>query len=98
MILLFHFLFKIIGSLVSASGFEDVIYQAELCSSKSLQGVLVGSLYNRAWAVHTALSEALERMLLTRSLAEKKTNYQKHWMTLLVTRLQIVLITVCLKA
>ena len=77
MILLFHFLFKIIGSLVSASGFEDVIYQAELCSSKSLQGVLVGSLYNRAWAVHTVLSEALERMLLTRSLAEKKKQITK---------------------
>ena len=78
MILLFHSLFKIIGSLVSASGVEDVIYQAELCSPKSLQGALVGSLYIRAWAVHTVLSEALERMLLTRSSAEKKTNYQKH--------------------
>ena len=77
MILLFHFLFKIIGSLVSASGFEDVIYQAELCSSKSLQGVLVGSLYNRAWAVHTVLSEALERMLLTRFLAEKNRKLPK---------------------
>ena len=69
--MLFHFLFKIIGSLVSGSGFENVIYQAELCSSGSLQGVLVGSHFNRAWAVHTVLSEALERMLLTRFLAEK---------------------------
>ena len=77
MILLFHSLFKIIGSLVSASGVEDVIYQAELCSSKSLQGALVGSLYSRAWAVHTVLSEALERMLLTRSLAEKKKQITK---------------------
>ena len=71
MFLLFHFLFKIIGSLVSGSGFKDVIYQTELCSSGGLQGVLVGSHYKRAWEVHTVLSEALERMLLTRFLAEK---------------------------
>ena len=78
MLLLFHYLFKIIGSLVSGSGFEDVIYQTELCSSGGLKGVLVGSHYKRAWAVHTVLSEALERMLLTRFLAEKNPNYQKH--------------------
>ena len=77
MLLLFHFSFKIIGSLASGSGFEGVIYQAELCSSGSLQGVLVGSHYNRAWAVHTVLSEALERMLLTRFLAEKNPNLPK---------------------
>ena len=77
MLLLFHYLFKIIGSLVSGSGFEDVIYQTELCSSGGLKGVLVGSHYKRAWAVHTVLSEALERMLLTRFLAEKKPNLPK---------------------
>ena len=70
MLSLFNFLFKV-GSLVSGSGFEGNIYQAELCSSGSLQGVLVVSHYKRAWAVHTVLSEALERMLLTRFLAEK---------------------------
>ena len=76
MLLLFHFLFKIIGSLISGSGFEE-IYQAELCSSGSLEGVLVGSHYNRAWTVHTVLSEAPERMLLNRFLAEKKSKLPK---------------------
>ena len=77
MFLLFYFLFKLIGSLVSGSGFKNVVYQAEVCSSGSLQGVLVGTYHNRAWVVHTVLSEALERMLLTRLLAVKKSELLK---------------------
>ena len=41
-----------------------------MCSSGSLQGVLAGSHYNRAWVVHTAFSEALERLLYERFLEE----------------------------
>ena len=61
-----------IGSFVKNSGFEDVVFQAGLCTSGSLQGVLVGSHYNRAWAVHRVVSESLERLLLTRFLTETK--------------------------
>ena len=39
--------FKVLGHLVRSSGFEDVIFQ-----SGSLEGVLGGSHYNRAWRVH----------------------------------------------
>ena len=72
----FHFLqenFKVIGSLVSCSGFEDVIFQASVCTSGSLNGLLSGSHYNRAWIVHSCMSESLERLLLKRFLTELKT-------------------------
>ena len=42
----FHFIkenFGIIGKLVIGSGFEDVIFQAGVCSLGSLQGVLACS-------------------------------------------------------
>ena len=69
----FHFMkenFGVIGKIVSGSGVEDVIFQANVCSSGSLNGVLSGSHYNRAWTVHSALSEALERLLFERFISE----------------------------
>ena len=41
-----------------------------MCSSGSLDGVLLGSHYNRCWTVHSAFAEALERLLLERFLTE----------------------------
>jgi len=38
----------------------------------SLEGVLAGSHYNRAWVIHEAFSESLERLLLRRFLFDKK--------------------------
>ena len=41
----FHFIkenFSLIGKLVAGSRFEDAIFQAEVCSSESLNGVLLG--------------------------------------------------------
>ena len=46
----FHFIkenFSFIGKLVAGSGFEDAIFQADVCSSGSLNGVLSRSHYNR---------------------------------------------------
>ena len=63
----FHYtkeLSGIVGTLVKASGFEDIIFQAGVCSKGSLNGVLVGSHYNRCCTVHAAMAEALERLLL----------------------------------
>ena len=59
----FHFMkenFGVIGKIVKGSGFEDIIFQAGVCSTASLNRVLTGSHYNRAWTVHRAFSEALE--------------------------------------
>ena len=67
----FHFMkenFQVLGGIVAESGFEDLVYQAGVCSSGSLLGVLSGSHYNRSWTVHSAVSEALERLLLCRFL------------------------------
>ena len=58
--------------MVRDSGFEDVIFESNICSSGSLQGVLAGSHYNRAWFVHGMYAEALERLLLTRFLVQEK--------------------------
>ena len=49
---------------MAGSGFEDAIFQAEVCSSGSLNGVLSGPHYNRCWTVHSAFAEALKRLLL----------------------------------
>ena len=56
--------------LVANSGFEDVVYQSNVCTSGSLNGVSSGSLYNKAWYVHNVMSEALERLLLQRFIGE----------------------------
>ena len=46
----FHFIkerFGAVGSLISGSGFGDIIHQSGLCSSRSLNGVISASHYNR---------------------------------------------------
>ena len=71
----FHFMkenFKCIGGILSLSGFEDVIFQAGLCSSGTINGILCGSHYNRAWSIDNIISEALERLLLIRFRSEVK--------------------------
>ena len=55
-----------LGKILTESGFEDIVYQAGVCTSGSLNGVLTRSHYNRAWFVHNVVSEALERLLITR--------------------------------
>ena len=53
--------FILMGTLIGGSGFEDVIFQAGICSSGSMNGVISGSHYCRSWAVHGLFSEAIER-------------------------------------
>ena len=68
----FHFMkevFNVLGSIVSGSGFEDIIFQADICSTRSLNGVLAGFHYNCCWAVHSNFAEALERLLFKRFLS-----------------------------
>ena len=68
---------QLIGLLISGSVFEDIVYQVELCLSSSLQGALARPHNNIARAVHTILSVALERILVTRSLVKKKPKLPK---------------------
>ena len=74
---IFSSYFQVVGTLVRDSGFEDVIFSSNICSSGILQDVLAGSHYNRAWFVHEIFAEALERLLLTRFLVEEKSYNQK---------------------
>ena len=71
----FHFLkenFKVLGMLIRNSGFQDIVFCSRICTSGSLNGVLAGSHYNRAWRVHSAFSEGLERCLYKRFRFESK--------------------------
>lgn len=54
--------FGIIGKIIQGSGFEEIVYQANLCTSGSLQGVLSGKHYNRSWLINECFSEAIERL------------------------------------
>ena len=56
--------FAIIGIFVKGSGFEEIIFQNELCSSGSIQGVISGKHYNRCRQTHGAFGEALERLFI----------------------------------
>ena len=44
-------LFSIIGKVVQGSGFEYIVYQAGLCTSGSINGIIAGKRYNRCWFV-----------------------------------------------
>lgn len=64
--------FGVIGKLVTGSRFEDVVFQAGVIFPGSLNGVLAGSHYSRAWTVHSAFTKALERLLFERFIAESE--------------------------
>ena len=54
--------FGIIGEIMLCSGFEDIIYQADLCTSGDIKGVLSGKHYNHAWVIHECQSEAVHSL------------------------------------
>ena len=58
--------FCVIGKLVAGSGFEDIVYEANMCTSRGIKGVLSGKHYNRSWTVHECFAEALNRLFLER--------------------------------
>ena len=66
--------FKIMGLFLQSSGFEDIVYQARLCTSGSLNGVMTGNHYNRAWRTHEVVHEALERSLFKRFINDTEPN------------------------
>ena len=57
-------LFGVIGSYVSGSGFEDVVYQLGLCQPGTMKALLMGKHYNQAWMIHEAFSEAISRIFI----------------------------------
>ena len=61
--------FGAIGTFDSGSGFEDILFQAGLCSAGSLNGLLSGN-YNRCWLLCESFSEALIRLFQEQYLPE----------------------------
>ena len=53
--------FSIVGKIVQGSGFEDIVYQARLCTSGGINGVLTGK-HSCSWVVHENFTEGLERL------------------------------------
>ena len=53
-----------VGKMMIGSGWEELILDADICSSGSLSKVISGKHYNRALRVHVTMLDALERLLL----------------------------------
>ena len=56
--------FGVIGCYIKGSGFEEILFELDLCSSGSINGVISGKQYNRCWYIHEAFSEALSRIFI----------------------------------
>lgn len=48
---------------IKGSGFEEIVFEANLCASGSIDRVQSGKHYNRSLRVHIVMTEALERLL-----------------------------------
>ena len=66
---------KMIGKRVNGSGLSDILLEAELMSSCSLQGVLSGKHYDRALHCLKILVECLDRLLLSQYLVPIGINF-----------------------
>ena len=72
--------FKMIGKKMAGTGLADILIEAGLVRSGSMNAVLSGKQYNRAIACHKTLVEALERLLLQ---AFMKTTHEDQLMEVL---------------
>ena len=73
--------FGAIGTFVSGSGLEDILFQAGLCCAGSLNGLLSGKHYNRSWLLHESFTEALIRFFQEQYVPEipdSLINFAKH--------------------
>ena len=62
--------FGVIGAYVAGSGFKEILFQAGLCCSGSIKGLISVKRYNRCWLLHESFSEALERLFLQQYIPE----------------------------
>ncbi len=64
--------FGVIGKIIQGSGFEEIVYEAGLCTSGGIKGVLTGKHYNRSWVIHECFAEAIERLFVEKFLEESQ--------------------------
>ena len=57
-------LFGAIGSKMKGSKLSEILIKSGVCASGSLEKVMSGKHFNRAWCTHKLTVEALERLLL----------------------------------
>ena len=50
------------GKFVTNSGFEEIVYQARICSVGEIKPVLSGKSYNMCWRIHKVVAEAISRL------------------------------------
>ena len=62
--------FGVIGQYVTASGFEDIVFQLGLCQPGSMNALIKGKHYNQAWLIHEAFAEAVTRIFIQLYLPE----------------------------
>ncbi len=62
--------FGTIGKLVTGSCFEEVVYQAGMCTSGGIKGVISGKHYNRSWFVHECVAEAIDRLFCSEYISD----------------------------
>lgn len=63
--------FRMMGKKLDGSGFSDILLEAGLTTSGSVQGIISGKHYDRALFCHRTMMECLERLLLERYLEVK---------------------------
>ena len=64
--------FRIIGTVISGSGFEEIVYQSGLCTPSSINTLLSGKHYSRCWYVHEIINDALERLFIRQYLQDSE--------------------------
>lgn len=63
-----------LGKLMEGSGFEELVLEAGLCASGSLQQMMNGKHYNRALRVHQTMADALGRLMTRAYLSNDMSN------------------------
>ena len=75
----FHTLCSYMGALgkyVESSGFEEVILEAGVCASGSLQQVMDGRHYNRSLRIHHNMLDAMYRLVMRRFVDDNEVDVQ----------------------
>lgn len=73
-------LFGTVGKMMQGSGFAEIVVEAGICASGSLEKVMSGKHYNRALRVHKLFVEGLERLLLKRFDSVQTISEETHTM------------------
>ena len=60
--------FSVIRSYLKGHGIEEIIFQAKLCTSRCIKGIMNGEHYKR-WLTHEAFGQAVEQLFAEKYLA-----------------------------